>query len=47
MSTPHRVGVDICFTDVGVGVSVTPITKGTPVQIFLGGMFFVPHGIGF
>ena len=32
-----------CFTDVGVlvcvRVRVTPITKGTPAQIFLGGMF--------
>ena len=41
MSTPSRVGVDILF------YSVTPITKGTPGQIFFGGMFFVSQGIGF
>ena len=40
-------GSTYCFTDVGFRVSVTPITKGTPAQIFLGGMFFVPQGIGF
>ena len=40
MSNPRRVGVDILFSDVGVGV--TPITKGTPAQTFLEGMFFVP-----
>ena len=38
-------GSTYCFTD--VGVHVTPITKGTPAQIFLGGMFFVPQGICF
>ena len=40
MSVPHRVGSTYCFTDVRVGVrvSVTPITKGTPAQIFVGGM---------
>ena len=35
---PHRVGMTYCFTDVrvrvGVGVSVTPITKGTHVHFF-------------
>ena len=43
MSTPRRVGVDILFTAVGVGVSVgvTPITKGPPAQICLGGMLLV------
>ena len=39
-------GLTYCFTDVsvlvGVHVSVTPITKGTPAHFFLGGMFFVP-----
>ena len=44
-------GSTYCFTDVrvgvGVGVHVTPITKRTPAQIFLGIMFFVPQGIGF
>ena len=42
-------GSTYCFTDVCIGarVSVTPITKGIPAQIFLGGMFFVPQGIGF
>ena len=46
-------GSTYCFTAVGVGVGirvgvgvgvlvgVTPITKGPPAQIFLGGMFFV------
>ena len=34
-----------CFTD--VGVSVTPITKGTPAQIFLGGMFLFPRALAF
>ena len=47
MSTPVGWGSTYCFTAVRVGVgvhvriSVTPITKGTPAQIFLGGMFFV------
>ena len=46
-------GSTYCFTGVLfgvgviVGVHVTPITKGTPAQIFLGGMFFVPQGICF
>ena len=35
------VGVGICF---GVGVSVTPITKGTPAQIFLGRHVFCSPG---
>ena len=37
------------FTDVHVGVliSVTPITKGTPSQIFLGGMFLFPRALAF
>ena len=52
MSTPPiGWGSTYCFTDVrvgvGVSVGVTPITKQTPAQIFLGGMFFVPQGIGF
>ena len=40
---PHRVGSTYCFA--AVSVSITPITKGTPAQIFLGGMFFVPQVI--
>ena len=46
MSTPHPTratppvgwGSTYCFTDVGVLVraSVTPITKGTPAQMFFG-----------
>ena len=39
------VGSTYCFTD--VLVSVTPITKGTPAQIFFGGMFFVLRGLAF
>ena len=35
-----------CFTDVGVrvGVHVTPITKGTPAQIFFGRHVFCSPG---
>ena len=50
---PRRVGVDITvkFTDVGLGVSVlvtiTPITKGTPAQIFLGSMVLFPRVLAF
>ena len=42
-------GSTYCFTDVCVSVlvRVTPINKGTPAQIFLGGMLFVPWAIGF
>ena len=42
-------GSTYCFTDVGVsvGVHVTPITKGTPAQIFLRGMFFAPRALAF
>ena len=56
MSTPCRVGVDIhvgcCFTDVCVGilvrVSVTPITKGIPAQIFFGRhVFLFPRALPF
>ena len=51
MSSPVGWGSTYCFTDVlvcvGVRVRATPITKGTPAQIFLGGIFFVPQGIGF
>ena len=53
LDPPVGWGSTYCFTDVrvgvsiGVGVHVTPITKGTPAQIFWGGMFFVPQGIGF
>ena len=39
---PRRMVSTYCFT--GVGVSVTPITKGTPAPIFLGGMFFCAIG---
>ena len=43
---PRRVGSTFCFTAVrvGIGVSVTPTTKGPPAQIFLGGMFFCSQG---
>ena len=34
-------GSTYCFTDVGVGVHVTPITKGTPAQIFFGEACFL------
>ena len=56
MSTPRRVGSTYCFTDVRVGVSVgvgvgvsvgvgvTPITKGTPAQIFFGRHVFCSPG---
>ena len=39
-------GSTYCFTDVriGVGVHVTPITKGTPAQIFLGRHVFCSTG---
>ena len=45
-------GSTYCFTEVCFGVDarllhVTPITKGSPAQIFLGGMFIVHQGIGF
>ena len=49
MSTPPPPPVGwvstYCFTDVGVRVGVTPITKAPPAQIFLGGMFFAPQVI--
>ena len=48
MSTPtlRGGGSTYCFTDVRVGicVSVTAITKGTPAQFFGGSMFF-GHGL--
>ena len=51
ISTPRRVGGLYYFTAVGVVVrvlvGVTLITKGPPVQIFLGGMIFVPQVIIF
>ena len=55
MLTPPPIGrgSTYCFTDVRIGVgllilvSVTPITKGTPAQNFLRGMFFVPQVIVF
>ena len=46
-------GSTYCFTDVRVGVRVsfsvhvTPFTKGTPAQIFLGGMFLFPRALAF
>ena len=33
-----------CFTDVGVGVGVTPITKAPPAQIFFGRHVFCSPG---
>ena len=33
-------GLTYCFTDVGVGVMVTPITKETPAPIFFEAWFF-------
>ena len=39
MSTPPR--------SVGVGVHVTPITKRTPAQLILGGMFLFPRALAF
>ena len=36
-----------CFTDVGIHINDTPITKGTPAQIFLGCMFLVPYTLAF
>ena len=51
MSTPPvGWGSTYCFTDVSVGVivSITPITKGTPAQIFfLGGLFLFPRALAF
>ena len=48
MSTPPPVGwgSTYCFTDVrvGVGISVVPITKGTPAQIFFGRLVFCSPG---
>ena len=35
-----------CSTSVGVGVGVTPITEGPPVQIF-GGFLFFPRSLSF
>ena len=29
-------GSTYCFTDVGIRISITPITKGTPTQFFCG-----------
>ena len=54
-STPPPIGwgFTYCFTAVGVGlfvsigVGVTPITKGPPAQIFLGGMFLFPRSLAF
>ena len=52
MSTPVGWGSTYCFTDVSVSVlfcvhfSITPITKVTPAQILLGGMFF-PWALAF
>ena len=43
-------GSTYCFIDVRVGlvrVSITPITKGTPAQIFLRGMFLFPRALAF
>ena len=40
---PRRGGSTYCFTDVGVGVGVTPITKAPPAQIFFGRHVFVPQ----
>ena len=43
-------GVDILFTDVGVlvRVSITPITKGTPAQIFFReACFLFPRALAF
>ena len=37
-------GSTYCFTDVRVGVSVTPITKGTPAQMFFGRHVFCSPG---
>ena len=54
MSTPRRVGSTYCFTDVHVSVGVcvsihlTPITKGTPAQIFSGeACFLFPRALAF
>ena len=48
MSTPVGWGSTYCFTDVSVGVRVgvcvTPITKGTPAQIFFGRHVFCSPG---
>ena len=47
MSTPGRGGGSTyCFTEVGVGVgvNVTPITKGTPAKIFFGRHVFCSLG---
>ena len=44
MSTPRRVGSTYCFTAVGLGVGVTPITKGPPAQICFGWHVFCSPG---
>ena len=37
-------GSTYCFTDFGVGVGVTPITKAPPAQIFFGRHVFCSPG---
>ena len=44
MSNPVGWGSTYCFTDVGVGVGATPITKAPPAQIFFGRHVFCSPG---